>query len=157
MTAGLWDMRVCTPLDISDKIGIPLVIASLELALSWRGRKDEYTSNALLASFDPKAFGYQVGTVVVASKDGKGLHPAHVEALASYVGTLYEEQWVPQLRVGTGREEGRKVFGRREGRLCWSMRVRGYGGFRLFWMMWWDMVGRERYSGDGGVVGTYEV
>ncbi|KAF2252888.1 hypothetical protein BU26DRAFT_211098 [Trematosphaeria pertusa] len=100
------DLEDSTPLmtvPVTDVIGIPMAVAPSPLALPWRGRHsihyDHAAHNLRFSLLNPNFIGGCVGTPVLARKDRKPLHVAHVHALVGYcqmVGARLHTETVPQ-------------------------------------------------------------
>jgi hypothetical protein len=138
-------------LPIGDKVGIPLVYGNIEYALAWRDRKtrghggpQQYAINTMLMVMDPKLFIRGSSTVLVAWKDARPLHPAHIEALYGYVDGLALKHSVPWLSGDMSLEEGTALFAKREEILLGNA---SEAGFRQYWRLCWKGNRRLRFSG----------
>jgi hypothetical protein len=89
-SALLADTEIPTP--VADKIGMPLVVRKVPPAVVWRDpRRPCRINNFKAAMLNPPHQPGNTGSLVLVRKDGKPLHPMHVEALFAYTATRLKD------------------------------------------------------------------
>jgi hypothetical protein len=76
------------PTPVADKIGLPLVVRKVSPAVLWRDpRRPCRIINNQAGILNPPRQSTNTGSLVVTRKDGRPLHPMHVQALFMYTST----------------------------------------------------------------------
>jgi hypothetical protein len=80
------------PTPVADKIGLPLIVRKVAPAVLWRNpRRSCRTKNHQAGILNPPNQLEDTGSLILARKDGKPLHPIHVQALFSYTATKLKD------------------------------------------------------------------
>ncbi|KAF2826012.1 hypothetical protein CC86DRAFT_370836 [Ophiobolus disseminans] len=74
------------PTPVADKIGLPLVVRKLAPAVPWRTKDKSLRTNYQITMLNPPNQADNIGSVIVARRDGKPLLPDHLFALIIYTG-----------------------------------------------------------------------
>ncbi|EAT89578.2 hypothetical protein HBH56_016680 [Parastagonospora nodorum] len=84
------DTDVVTP--VADRIGMPLIVRKMPPAVVWRDARRPYrVKNFRAAMLNPPDQTGDTGSLILVRKDGKRLHPMHVQALISYTATKLKD------------------------------------------------------------------
>lgn len=99
---------------IGELVGIPIMAIPAMPSLPWRGRQLRWSDgskmnpelNPSLAVLNPIVTNIAPGSVVIARKDGKAIHPYHVEALCKFaiavtMGTEGQMAWSAMQATAT--------------------------------------------------------
>ena len=82
--------EIATP--VADKIGLPLIVRKMPPAVVWRdARRPCRIKNYRAAMLNPPDQPGDTGSLILVRKDGKPLHPMHVQALISYTSTKLKD------------------------------------------------------------------
>lgn len=90
LDSSFFDLDRTINLPVGDKIGIPLEARMIPEALPWRNRHHlgdwakRYAQNEFAQRLNPAQWWPLTGSIVIARKDKKLLHCAHVDALSEY-------------------------------------------------------------------------
>jgi hypothetical protein len=77
---------------VADKIGMPLIVRKVSPAVVWRDpRRPCRLKNLQAAMLNPPYQPENVGSLIVVRKDGKPLHPIHIQALFLYTATKLKD------------------------------------------------------------------
>jgi hypothetical protein len=89
-SALLADTDIPTP--VADKIGMPLIVRKVPPAVLWRDPSRPCRINNFKAvMLNPPSQPESTGSLVMVRKDGKHLHPMHVQALFAYTATKLKD------------------------------------------------------------------
>jgi hypothetical protein len=85
------------PTPVADKIGLPLIVRKVSPAVLWRDPHRPYRSkNPQAGILNPPNQLADTGSLVLVRKDGKPLHPVHVQALFAYTAAKLKDPNHPE-------------------------------------------------------------
>jgi hypothetical protein len=152
-----FEIGECHLIPVAEKLGLSLVTYPVPQSLSWKGRpagaRGDYATNVGFANLNSRKWNVPIGSVLVARKNKKPLHVAHVEALIEYLGLIGGAEIAAlAMERRESADTDMEPMLKRKSELMIERASKKQ--FEKYWVEWMEKIGRARH---GNVVSPYKV